>query len=90
MEATARLKMQRQLFDLQLTELPISPAIISQTLAWTFYPESSTPLFNEVTGATYVLLLVISMTQQYLIVTGMMSNLALYVYEMSSNALELS
>lgn len=80
--------MQRQLFDLQLTELPISPAIISQALEWTFSPKLSTPLFNEVTGATYVLLLVISMTQQYLIVTGMMSNLALYVYEISSNDLE--
>lgn len=47
------------------------------------------PHFNEVTGATYVLLLVISMTQQYFIVTSMMSNLTLYVYEMSSNGLDL-
>lgn len=32
MEATEGLKMQRQSFDFQLTELPISPALISHTL----------------------------------------------------------
>lgn len=41
MEATERLKMQRQLFDLQLAELPISLATIGHTLPlivreWTF------------------------------------------------------
>ena len=32
MEATEGLKMQRQSFDFQLTELPISPALISHAL----------------------------------------------------------
>lgn len=55
MEATEGLKMQRQSFDFQLTELPIRPALISHALplrSAALAAEALTPLVSA-TGQFY-------------------------------------